>query len=343
MTERRIMQAAALLAFNTLLATCPATASETDLARQITQQDGWVSYQVPMVAAAGAPCCLEISAGHAKAGCDLDGRSWNVGRNDDEPVRADGTLALYLHVHDAKVDKVRAFAASCPVRDADHVRHVEAVGSTDSVAWLAHTLARDEKFGDSADTELAALAMHDDATATDALKQLTDVSHPRKLREQALFWSGQMRGAEGARLVERFATTDADPQLRAHAVFVLSQAGGMDGYASIYRIALNDASEHVREQALFWMAQTGDKRAQHDIVAALDKEPSDKVREQAVFALSQLKDHEADAALIALVRGHYPRKVKQQALFWLGQSGSNEALEFIDEVLSRRATSSSGS
>jgi HEAT repeat protein len=84
------------------------------------------------------------------------------------------------------------------------------------------------------------------------------------------------------------------------------------------------------------MAQTQDARAQKDIIAAIEKDQSDKVREQAVFALSQLKDDQADAALIALVRGNYPRKVKEQALFWLGQSGSNEALKFLDEVLTKQ-------
>ncbi|HET7063746.1 MAG TPA: hypothetical protein VFI49_05675, partial [Rudaea sp.] len=70
------------------------------------------------------------------------------------------------------------------------------------------------------------------------------------------------------------------------------------------------------------------------------KETSKDVREQGVFALSQLKEGEADAALIALVRGNYPREVKQQALFWLGQSGSDEALKFLDDVLSRQAAKS---
>ena len=77
-------------------------------------------------------------------------------------------------------------------------------------------------------------------------------------------------------------------------------------------------------------------RARADITAAIGSETADEVREQGVFALSQLKEHEADAALIALVRGNYPRKVKQQALFWLGQSGSDDAMKFLDDVLSRQ-------
>jgi HEAT repeat protein len=91
----------------------------------------------------------------------------------------------------------------------------------------------------------------------------------------------------------------------------------------------------VRAQAFFWMAQMGDKRAKDDIFTAIADEKSEQVREQLVFALSQLKEGEAEAALIAVVRGAYPRKVKEQALFWLGQSGSTQAMDFLDEVLTR--------
>lgn len=315
-----------------------AAASEAELSKQILKQDGWVAYEVPIVANAGMPCCYEMHDTHvARVGCDLDDRIWTSGTVDNAPARSGEALALYLHVRNAQVDKVHAFAASCPVRGAEQVRRIDAVNSADSVVWLAHAITRDDKFSETADSELAALAMHEDASATTVLSNLSDATHSRKLREQALFWSGQLRGASGAQLVERVATTDADPELRAHAVFVLTQSRGIDGYASIHRIAGTDSSDHVREQALFWMAQTGDARAKADILSAIDKESSDHVREQAVFALSQLKDHEADAALIALVRGAYPRKVKQQALFWLGQSGSDEAMKFLDEVLTGQA------
>jgi HEAT repeats len=341
MTDRTHRFASTLIAAATLSLAAHAAASEAELSKQILKQDGWVSYEVPIVANAGTPCCYEMhDARVTHLGCDLDGRAWTTGTVDNAPVHSDGTLALYLHVRNAQIDKAHAFGASCPVRGAQQVRRIEAVNGADSVALLAQTIARDEKFGDIADAELAALALHEDATATTALNKLSDTSHPRKLREQALFWSGQLRGTSGAQLVERVAVTDADPKMRAHAVFVLTESSGIDGYTSIHRIAQTDTSDYVREQALFWMAQTGDARAKNDIVAAIDKERSDEVREQAVFALSQLKDHAADAALIELVRGAYPRKVKEQALFWLGQSGSDEALKFLDDVLTARVRSS---
>jgi len=317
-----------------------ATAAEPDLGKRITQQDGWVAYQVPKTADGGIACCFQMHGKHVlQSGCDLEGNSW--GNSDDQrpPQATADALNVYFRVSHGKIDKVRAFSASCPVRDADKLRWLDNVAPQASVAFLAASTAATPN-EDIFDAELAALAMHADPAATPALRDLSTQSHPRKVREQSLFWLGQMRGVEGAQVVEHAATTDADPELRAHAVFVLSEAHGVDGYAAIHRIAQSDSSAHVREQALFWMAQTGDARARNDITAAIGKENSKDVREQAVFALSQLKEGEADAALIALVRGSYPRDVKQQALFWLGQSGSDEAIRFLDDVLTRQASKS---
>lgn len=317
-----------------------AAATEPGLSTRITQQDGWAAYQVPMAADAGTPCCYEW---HGKvvshASCDLDGGSWGMSSSDKANATVVDQLNVYMHATHGQIDKVRAFAASCTVKDPERVRWLEKVDAADSVALLARIAATAPE--ETADAEVSAMALHAEDSATAALVHLADSTRARRLREQALFWLGQARGIAGAQYIEHVATTDVDPELRANAVFDLSESHAVDAYAAIHRIAQNDASEHVREQALFWMAQMNDARARNDIVAAIEKDASDSVREQAVFALSQLKDDQADAALIALVRGHYPRKVKEQALFWLGQSGSTPALNFLDEVLSKKSARAS--
>ena len=317
---------------------CSAFAAEPELSKRIARQEGWVGYQVPMIADGGSPCCYEWHGKNAsRADCELEGRNWNIGINDRPAAPTPDMLNVYLRIAHGQIEKVRAFAASCALKDADRVHWIADVASADSVALLARE-AITTSSTEPADAELTALALHADAAATPALAQLADATHPNKLREQALFWLGQARGAAGAQIVERAATTDADPELRANAVFDLSESHGTDAYATIHRIAQSDSSDHVREQALFWMAQMNDARAQKDIIAAIEKDVSDRVREQAVFALSQLKDEQADGALIALVRGHYPRKVKEHALFWLGQSGSSEAMKFLDDVLNKQSS-----
>jgi hypothetical protein len=330
----RPVRALSVLAF--VLAAAGATASEAELSRRVTQQDGWVGWQVPVVESAGMICCFDVRRhnGGAAGNCDLDGHNVNIGLSDDDgPLPKADAMDVYLHVTHGQVDKARAFSGSCKVRNAEQVRRLDQVSEGDSVAFLAGLAAK--ATGDLADSEIMAVALHADASATTALRQLADASHARKLREQALFWLGQQRGAEGAKFVEHVATTDGDATLREHAVFALSESHGVDAYASILRISQTDSSAQVRAQALFWMAQMGDKRAKDDIFAAIRNEKSGEVSEKAVFALSQLKDGEAEAALIAVIKGAYSRKAKEQALFWLGQSGSAQAMDFLDDVLTR--------
>ncbi|MEO5558723.1 MAG: HEAT repeat domain-containing protein [Dokdonella sp.] len=319
-----------------LLSTAGAHAlAASDLQTQVKQVDGWVAWRVPMTAEAGSPCCyVWKNKSLVDAGCDLDGQEWSFGSDDQHPLH-DSTLAVYVRIAQGHVDRVRAVAASCPVKSAHPIRWIDTVEPVQSVNLLSVWLGGAEGSPPDDDSMLAALAYHADASATRALAALAEPAHTRKSREQALFWLGQSRGADGADIIERYATTDADPDVREKAIFALTQSHAGDPYASIQAISRSDPATHVRSQALFWMAQMEDARAAADITAALQSEHSDDVREQAVFALSQLKDGEAEDALIAVVRGNYPREVKKQALFWLGQSESPRAMQALDDVLAK--------
>lgn len=309
-----------------------ANAANDNLEGRVTEKDGWAAYRVPQIAGVDGPCCYSVRGDDTRKGCDLDQRSWSFDVDQIDPaVAADGTLAVYLEVEHGRVERVRAVAASCPVHTANTVRWIESVDPATSVAMLSSLL--DRKVGDADDHGLIALAHHADASAMRALAERAKPSHPLEERQQALFWVGQLRGAEGADVIERYATTDADPELRSKAIFALSQSKAPKAYAHILKIAHNDSDEEVRGEAYFWLAQMDDPRAKDDIIASLKTESSDEVREKAVFALSQLDDGAADEALIAVLRGDYPRGVKKQALFWLGQSGSPQAMAYFDEAL----------
>ncbi|TDR40419.1 HEAT repeat protein [Tahibacter aquaticus] len=312
-------------------------ANAADLASQIAGSDGWTSWQVSKVADAGEPCCYDLNRGGVdRIGCDLDGGNWSVSvgsRNSQAKPASTDQLTVYAHVSHGKVDKIRAYAATCPVNTRQVLRPLPAVAAADSVAWLERQVAGGSDAKHIGDETVMALAFHADSAAQQALLRLAAAGQPEKRRETALFWLGQARGAQGVAAVEGFARDDADEDIRRHALFVLSQAEEFDTYPKLLASARNDRAGEVRSQAMFWMAQMKDSRAGKDILGLLDKEQEADVREQAVFALSQLPDKAGDQALIEVLRGHYPRDVKQKALFWLGQSGSDEALAFLDQVL----------
>jgi HEAT repeat protein/PBS lyase HEAT-like repeat-containing protein len=312
-----------------------ATALAADsLDARVKSADGWVAWDVPMVADAGSPCCFGNGRRHRDGfGCDLDDRNHGFNTSDDPRPPGRDTLTVYAHVARARVDEIRAFDATCPVSSKGGIRRVDGVAPGDSIGFLSGWMDADASTRD--DDALAAIAYHQDGTATRVIAGHADASHPRKEREAALFWLGQARGADGAAIVERYATTDGDPKLREHAIFALSQSPAGDPYLRIRAISTSDPSEHVRSQALFWMSQMNDARAAADITAAITHDASSDVREQGVFALSQLEDGKGDEAMIGLIKGDYPRDVKKQALFWLGQSGSPRAIQYLDEALTK--------
>jgi hypothetical protein len=308
-------------------------AADNPLEKLVTANDGWVAYSVPMIAGTDGPCCYTVRHGTATIkGCDLDERHSNIGTDGGDVQSArDGMLAVYLKVDHGRVERVRAFGASCPVQTASSVHWIESVEATNSIAMLSSLL--NQKDGDAQEQMLMAVAYHDDASATRVLASRAEPSHSMKEREKALFWLGQTRGTEGANVIEHYLTTDDNPKLREKGIFALSQSEAPEAYTTILKVAHTDATEHVRGQAYFWLAQMEDVRAKDDILASLHQESSDKVREEAVFALSQLKDGAADEALIAVLRGDYSREAKKKALFWLGQSGSPQAMAYFDEAL----------
>jgi len=302
---------------------------------RVKSADGWVAWSVPMIADAGTPCCFSDSHGKSERfGCDLDDRNHGFSTSDDPRRPGPDELTVYAHVAHARVDDIRAYDASCPVRSKGEIRRIEGVASSDSIGFLSAWMDADASTRD--EEALGAVAFHEDASATRVLAAHAEASHPRKERESALFWLGQARGVDGAAIVERVATTDGDPKIREHSIFALSQSHAGDPYLRIRAISGSDPSDHVRSQALFWMAQMNDARAPADITNAIQHDASSDVREQGVFALSQLDDGKGDEALIGLLKGDYPREVKKQALFWLGQSGSPKAMQYLDEALSKK-------
>ena len=311
-----------------------ALAAESALRQQLNGPDGWIAYRVPMVSGAGSPCCYSgrMSGLSAKTGCNLDARNGTFTSNEHASAES-SELGIYWHVTDGRPDQVRAFAADCAVTSRQEIRWIDQVNATDSVAVTAELIGQGSKGRDS--MELSALALQADASATDALIALAASTRPAGMREDAIFWLGRARGAPGADYVENVALSDSATEVREHAVFALSQSQVKDAYERVQAISRKDAADDVRSKALFWMAQMHDPRAAADITAALSVETSEEVREEGVFALSQLDETMATSALISVIRGNYPRPIKEKALFWLGQAGTDEAMAFLDEMLSR--------
>ncbi|HLK20279.1 MAG TPA: HEAT repeat domain-containing protein [Bryobacteraceae bacterium] len=301
----------------------------------------WIGYSVPIVPGDHQMCCWN---NNVKCGCSLEPHDRDrviVVANPNETVKLEGAkeLVVLYRVENRQIGKIRTFTPDCNL-DAGGLSFIwlNGVNSAESVRWLL-TLAKDTSEGTheelrKSDSATAALAMHADPSADQALEELVKTSQPEKIRRQAIFWLGNARGQRGYEIVSRVVREDPNDKIREHAVFALTENKDPRGLEVIASVAHNDKSPHVRGQALFWLAQrAGQKIAETAINDAIANDPETEVKKKAVFALTQMSAGEGVPLLIQVVRTNKNPEVRKQAMFWLGQSKDDRALSFIEEVL----------
>jgi HEAT repeat protein len=305
-------------------------------ARGSGREPFWVGYSVPMVAGLRRHCCFDKDFDSAT--CRLEGKNQGWGSHGNEKPRADQKMNVLLRFAGGKIDEVRGFSEDCPL-DAGGRRFVwlGAVQPEESVTYLAD-LARTGKGGpkddeDPGEEAVATLAMHRNANADTALEDLASARSPRKTRENALFWQGQMRGERGARFLAGVIRDDKDDEIREKAIFSLSQSEVPWAAETIARTGREDRSGEIRGEALFWLAQMDAPAAPDIILEAIEKDPELSVRKKAVFALSQLEDGKSVPYLIRVGKETDQREIRKEAFFWLAQSDDPAALKYLDKVL----------
>ena len=170
-----------------------------ELARDLA--DGWHSWEVPAGTSGRRACCHKMHSGEVvTAGCRLGGGSGGVTIDSDcEP--ASDLLRVYVFVADGDVSEIRALSAGCPVETATPVRDLGRPPVTESIAWLDRHAVSGSGLADDA---VVAIALHDDAAAFAALRNM--VENPRRgmdVREQALFWLAHSDNDEAFRYLDR--------------------------------------------------------------------------------------------------------------------------------------------
>ena len=299
--------------------------------------DGWYTWQVAAVDDAPGWCCLDWNRGRSTAtACNLDGKNFNYGSigdfaDDSSHLPTVGDAQLYALVNGGKPVRVRALSPACPVESRGPITDLGRIEPAASLAWLKPLVHDDDS------NALAAIAVHRGREPLAFLTGLALHAEDSELREEVVFWLGQVRITESRDTIVGLMFGDQDPDLRAHAAFSLSQSSASDRTELLIRLGREDRDPEVRGQAWFWLAQTGAPESEAAIFAALREDPSAGAREEAVFALSQLPDERAVSSLTRIVHDtRMDLAMREQALFWLVQSDSDEAYETIEALLSKR-------
>lgn len=292
---------------------------------------GWYTWRVAAVEGAPAWCCGSARVDSAATrGCNLDGRYHAYGPCGDD-VAANGEVRLYARMEAGRLVGLRVLSPGCPVQTTTTPMDLGSVAAGESFDWL-----RDRLSADSAASEdvLAAIAMHE---GDEPFRFLADIAHESaggELRENAIFWLGQVRIAQAAPVIEGLMFDDESRDIRRHAAFVLSQSTFAGKHDALIRQGRSDEDAEVRSQAWFWLAQTGAPDGEQAIRRAMVDDPAREVREEAVFALSQLPGERAVDALLAVVEDRrLETELRKAALFWLVQSDSERAFASVERLL----------
>ena len=307
----------------------------------------WIGYAVRSVPGDHQMCCYSSfddgSGNRCCRGCALEGARGGTAQGVvPAPVQleASGYIFVLLRIENHALDRIRTFSADCEMDGGGLPFYwLTGVSPAESVALLSGFALQndDESRGHRRRSEpaVAAIALHADPSADQALEKFAAPGQPESLREKTVFWLGNARGHRGYEILKRIVQQDSSDRVREKAIFGLKVSREPDALALMIDVAKNDRNPHVRGQALFWLAQKAGQKEVAAITSAIENDPDTDVKKKAVFALQQLPPDEGVPLLIQVARTNKNPVVRKQAIFWLGQTQDPRALHFFEEVLLR--------
>jgi hypothetical protein len=323
----------------------------TGLEQQVRSISGaaWIAYAAPSISGNHNMCCYSFRdssnrdyccgiCGLEKHDSFVEGRNDNCPQPQQQKLEGRNEFFVFMRVAHGNVEKVRMFSPNCQI-DAggmnvvwlNEVKPAESVAFLSKIAEAGGTSGKDEE----ADGAIAALAMHVESSADEALAKLMTSGQSEHVAEQATFWAGTLRGSRGYEMIAAALETNGNSEFRKHAVFALSQNSDPRAQTKLIDLARHDNSSDIRGESLFWLSQAAGKKAAGVIASAIEDDPNTDVKKKAVFALSQLPEDEGIPLLISQAEKNANPVVRREAIFWLGQSGDKRALDYITSVLQR--------
>jgi HEAT repeat protein len=323
--------------------------------QRLTREVGpvWIGYSIDLVEGNHRIGCRSTADQHLpgvmrRSRCRLEDRDQGLNFQTDAEVGASAAathLLVLYRVSQQQLERIRIFTDDCELDAGGLTVHwltdVDAKESVDLLNGYAGKASEKAAEKRLRETALAALALHADPAADDALERLARPSSPEQVRKDAAFWMGNLRGVRGYKVLLRMLREDPSVQVREHCIFCLHVSKVPEALDAIIQVARSQDDRHLRGQALFWLSQAAGQKATQAIRDAIDEDPEIDIKKKAVFALSQLPSDEGIPKLIEVARHHRHPEVRKDAMFWLGQSGDERAVRFFEEVLRSSASAAS--
>lgn len=314
---------------------------------QKQEAPAWIGYRIPTASKERTMCCFDWwddSQANSKCcmGCKLESRSessFSGTASDCSPPEPFRYSFVLFRVEARQVIKVRNYSPNCALDFGDLPLYwLENVNPPQSIALLmvlALAANPDSEHNRIWNNAVAAIALHDDPAADQALEKLIQPGQSPDLRAKVAFWLGVERGKKGLELLRKYVKNDPDDRFRERAVFAFSRSQEPDAIKDLISFARTDPSSRVRSQALFWMAQIGGRKEAEQITDAIENDPETDVKKRAVFALAQMKNGEGVPLLIGVAKTNRNPVVRREAIRWLGRTNDPRALDYLEQILTK--------
>ena len=160
-------------------------------------------------------------------------------------------------------------------------------------------------------------------------------SAPSELRQVAIFWIGQSKGAENVTWLKSIYQTVDDEELKDKIIFSVSQGGGREAKQWLVEVAGNQSEDiETRKKAIFWLGQSSGSSLP-ELFALYDRFTDREMRDQLIFVYSQRHEKAAVDKLVTIAKTEKDRELRKKALFWLSQSKDPRVVEVLEEILSK--------
>jgi HEAT repeat protein len=153
----------------------------------------------------------------------------------------------------------------------------------------------------------------------------------REVREQAVFWLGQVNTEKALSAIEGVLNSSTNADVQEKAIFALSQHRSPRA-SQILREWAQGANRpaELREKAIFWLSQQRDAengRFLRELYARLTEE---NLKERVIFALSQRRGEGNERWMMDLaLNANESIELRKKALFWAGQMRTTPIADFI--------------
>jgi len=156
-----------------------------------------------------------------------------------------------------------------------------------------------------------------------------------EIRENIIFWLGQMGSPENAKYLKDFYSKTTSQVLKEKVLFSVSQMASDENARWLIGVAQNEGEPiELRKNALFFAGQMSEV-AFADLAAMYDRVRERQMKEQLIFVYSQRSGAEAVDRMMQIARTETDRELKKAAVFWLSQSNDPRVADFLLEIINK--------